>query len=393
MSRAIIKPKVWCKNIVKDSSSDSDKKSKEKVNETPNKDTKPQEEYVSLFKLPATDDERCYLFGDIEGQDNIFNSTIEIINKTINNVNTSYVFLGDIYDYAKPHESINMVKQILTLMDINIVQMFNKDTKEIDVIRAYRKLWKLKQLKSYSKYNIQYLHSKPKRTSINNPRCLFIMGNKEVIFVQEIITSERITKINDEFIVPADYKRKHKKPGQDDIKHTDYHFTTDEFNIMYTYITCCNNYAIIDSTLFIHCYINYKMFNDMKYIDRVISGHSKGYGKFIDDTFNDITIYIIDLTGIDYNVSNYMIMNSKTIVHDLNDNFKPVLDKLKYGSDIDYNVKLLDHHPLINKDMLSDDDKNSSGDMSSGRSGSDMSSTSSNDSSDLSSGRGSCGST
>ena len=269
-----------------------------------------------------------------------------------------YIFLGDLYDYAKPKESISQISQILNALNVDINYPFTNESKEIDIIRAYRKLWKLKQLKSYSKFNIQYLHSKPKPVDIQTENYLFILGNKEVIFIQEIITSEKITKKDNVFIVPADYKRKHKKPGESDVKHTDYNFTVEELNIMYNYLSLCYNYVIIDNTLFIHCYINYKLFmNDNLKIKRIISGHSKGYGHFIDSDFKDVEIYILDLTGIDDYVNNYMILTNSTIQHTFNDNFKPVLEKLTWSPNIDQTiVKLSNIHPLANKQSTDDYD-------------------------------------
>ena len=304
-----------------------------------------QEPYTCSFSLPKSDSELTYIFGDIEGYNNIFASTLNKIEDTISNDLINYVFLGDIYDYAKPHETISMVDKLLSTLNIERNNIFNNDTKEIDVIRAFRKLWKQKQLKCYSKFNIQYLHSKPKQSSIKNPKCLFIIGNKEVIFIQEIITSERITKKDDIFIVPADYKRKYKKPGQSTIKHTEYDFSINELNIMYSYLLHCHNYAIINKTLFIHCYINYKLFQDIG-VNRIVAGHSKGYGRFIDDDFKGIDIYILDLTGIEDNVNNYMVLSQSKLKHSFNSNFKPVLEKLKYCVSEDPEVINLDQHPL-----------------------------------------------
>lgn len=328
---------------------------------TTSKPQSPQvENYTCDFNFPQSGRDLIYVFGDIEGYDNIFDSTVSTI-KAVDHESTSFVFLGDLYDYAKPHKSIQQVSDILDSLKIERQYPFNDDTKEIEVIRAFRKLWKQKQLKCYSKYNIQYLHSKPKQTSIKDSHNLFILGNKEVIFVQELITSERITKKDNIFIVPADYKRKHKKPGQEDIKHTDYNFTVNELNTMYTYITLCHNYAIINKTLFIHCYINYKLFTDND-IDCIIAGHSKGYGRFTDDDFKNKDIYIVDLTGVDDVVNNYIIIGYNKIKHCFNDNFKPVLEKLKFYPTNDPLIKITIHHPLSRHEEESSPHSSSSND-------------------------------
>lgn len=312
----------------------------------------PNEDYSCKFSLPSNSEEKVYIFGDIEGHNNIFESTIETINSTIKNENNKYIFLGDIYDYAKPKESISQVSQILSALNIESNYPFNEETKEIDVIRAFRKLWKTKQLKCYSKYNIQYLHSKPKRVNISSERYLFILGNKEVIFIQEIITSERISKNNEYFVVPADYKRKKRLPGEPEIKHTEYNFTVEELNIMYSYLSLCYNFAVIDGYMFIHCYINYKLFmNDLisREIKHIISGHSKGYGHFIDSDFKKVDVYILDLTGIVDNVNNYMTLTKEGVKYNYNSNFKPVLEKLSFHPQME-NIDITSH-PMMNSEL------------------------------------------
>lgn len=292
----------------------------------------PQSSTDSIFKL-MNEDYETYIFGDIEGHEGLFQSTISTIDKTKENNKVNYVFLGDLYDYDKPTDTIAIIEKIMNSLNITINQVFTDESKEIDVIRSFRKLWKTKQMKCYSKFNIQYIHSKLKPETVNNSKYLFILGNKEIIFVQEIITSEHITKTEDNiFNVPADYKHKHKTAGEPNIKHTDYKFSAHQLNIMHSFISICNNYAIINDILFIHCYINYKSFNDdvKKKVKHVISGHSKGYGHFIDTEFKGVDIYIIDLTKQENNdVNNYMIITKSSINYSFNSIIKPKLEKLE----------------------------------------------------------------
>ena len=323
-----------CKSDSSSSSSGSDNSTI--VNET-NKILSYQTNNV-IFKLPNNTNNttnETYIFGDIEGNKKLFDSTIETIHKTKDNENVNYVFLGDLYDYNAPSETILTVEKIMNELNIPINPLFNENTKEIDVIRSFRKLWKNKQMKCYSKYNIQYVHSKLKPENIYNSKWLFILGNKEIIFVQEIITSEHITKTEEGlFNVPADYKMPDKQN-----KHTDYKFSYHELNVMYSFITICNNYAVIDKTLFIHCYLNYKSFNnEMKTnIKHIISGHSKGYGHFIDTEFKNIDIYIVDLTHYETteneSIVNYMYMTSSGINYHFNKITKPKLKKIEALND------------------------------------------------------------
>ena len=116
-----------------------------------------------------------YIFGDIEGDETLFNSTLSTISSNFSNPSSKFIFLGDLYDYAKPTETINMIEKLLNALHIPILKTFNNSSRELDVIRAFRKLWKQKQMKAYSKYNIQYLHAKLKPEKIPDFKTLFIL--------------------------------------------------------------------------------------------------------------------------------------------------------------------------------------------------------------------------
>ena len=292
-------------------------------------------------------DSETYIFGDIEGDETLFNSTMSILESNYSDPNSRFVFLGDLYDYDKPNTTISMISKILQRLNVPIPNIFSEETKEIEIIRVYRKLWKLKQMKAYSKFNIQYLHYKLKPEHIEPFKHLFILGNKEVIFVQELIACEHISKLPDNsFSVPAEYKFKHVEEGRDPIKRTNYVFNHEELNIMHAYISNCFNFAVVDETLYIHCYINYKHFKDSINVNRVISGHSKGYGRFVDSEFPGIDIYICDLTGLskENNQSigsqpiNYLLNDKGKIIYNYNINFKPRLDKIELNTDEDVQI-------------------------------------------------------
>ena len=278
-------------------------------------------------------DSKTFVFGDIEGFEPLFTSTMNTIEANKHDPNVKFIFLGDVYDYNKSTVCIEQIGQILNALDIPIKHIFTRQSKEIEVIRLFRKLWKVKQMKCYSKFHIQYVHSKLKPEIVDsNEKVIFILGNKETIFVREIITSEKIMKSNDGFIVPTDYHRKHKRPDQPDIKHIEYLFTINQLNVMYTYLMLAHNYAIIDDKMFIHCYINYKTFDESvkNSVKHVVAGHSKGYGHFIDSEFEDVDIFIVDLTGTEGIANNFMTIEDETFTHNFNDNFKPYLEKLQF---------------------------------------------------------------
>ena len=264
---------------------------------------------------------KTFIFGDIEDRETLFSSVIQTI---ILNPNSNFIFLGDIYDYMMPYKSISNIEKILNVLKIPLIQQFDESSKEIDIIRAFRKLWKTKQLKSYNKFNIQFLHSKPKQEKPFYDNRIFIMGNKEVIFIQEIIECNHISKLsNNSFLVPTDYK------GKNITRHTDYHFTFHQLNVMLTYLSLCNNYIIQDDILYIHCYINYKHFEDIEGISHVVSGHSKGYGHFKDENFPNIDIFMCDLTNSECKeLINYILKDENNIIYKFNNPIKPRLEKI-----------------------------------------------------------------
>ena len=75
------------------------------------------------------------------------------------------------------------------------------------------------------------------------------------------------------------------------------------------------------------------MFSDeqKKVIKKIMSGHSKGYGCYTDTDFETVDVFIIDLTGVKDNnkLENYMLIKGNTIQYNFNNNFKPILKKLK----------------------------------------------------------------
>ena len=89
---------------------------------------------------------KTFIFGDIEGNKKLFNSTIETLTDNIIDENCKFIFLGDLYDYDKPNETISMINDIMNMLNIPIINVFNELTREIDIIRSFRKLWKNKQM-------------------------------------------------------------------------------------------------------------------------------------------------------------------------------------------------------------------------------------------------------
>ena len=88
-----------------------------------------------------------YIFGDIEGNVEIFKNTISCISK--NFIDGKFIFLGDIYTSENIHTSINMIKS-LTSYFIKHENAITNDSEPLDVIRLFRKIWKDKGLNSYN---------------------------------------------------------------------------------------------------------------------------------------------------------------------------------------------------------------------------------------------------
>lgn len=289
---------------------------------------------------------KTFIFGDIEGDIKPYQSTIECLTKHFNN--NRFIFLGDIYDFEKSDASIGMIENILSYFFpikedaiINYVNMMNKERNEtsfsptfdneeitmktldsIHIIRLFRKLWKEKSLKScQTKQNKQqYWKSLPKNDAPKYFKYLFIFGNKEVEFIYDLINSKKITKItkgNGEtrFMVSVDYFDSRTNEHKETIRVYTYH----QLNIMFNYLSCCFNYYLDGTTLYTHCYVNHTKFSK---IDIVVSGHNKGYGKFIDTKYNDVIIYLVDLSGNNENINNYIIQRNGQFQL-FNDNINP----------------------------------------------------------------------
>ena len=290
-----------------------------------------------------------YIFGDIEGNIEIYKNTIDCINKTWDN--GRYIFLGDIYNPNNINDSIDIINSLSTYFWTNS-NYINNDSNPLDIIRLFRKLWKEKGLKNYNTRYKQFWKSIPKDTSIhrtynnstvntddydlkhniniinnnstsninrtneykhnfNNFKYKFLFGNKEIEFISDLLASKNITKVNindtniSYYNIPVKYIN-NKTKEEEEIMRT---YTCVQLNILYNYLLRCTNYYIENGVLYTHCYFNCKL---IKNINTVVSGHNKGYGKFKDSRYANITVYIIDITDDWNNMNNYMIYKNST---------------------------------------------------------------------------------
>lgn len=253
---------------------------------------------------------KTYIFGDIEGKENLYYNTIDCISNNINN-NNRFIFLGDIYNFKNSDESINMIHTITSFF-FNEENVITEDMEPIELIHTYRKLWREKNLKACQTEYKQYWRTKPRNNLPNNissSNHIFILGNKEVEFVGDIVNSKLITKLSTKegyvFSVLVEYYDTQKNKNERLIRT----YTPSQLNTMYNYISNCYNYYIEDGVLYTHCYFNNVKFDN---VNVVVSGHNKAYGKFRDERYNGLTIYIIDLTfSYSRQLKNYVIRNEE----------------------------------------------------------------------------------
>jgi hypothetical protein len=247
---------------------------------------------------------KTFIFGDIEGNETIYENTIKCISNNLDN--NRFIFLGDIYNFENSTESIKMIENIISYFYQPQKVIFEHD-EPVNVIRLFRSIWKSKNLKCCQTNYKQYWKSRPKNNLPNNSsdfKCLFIYGNKEVEFLYDIVNSKKVSKIVDEnneikFSVLTKYLDTQEK-NEKEITRI---YSINELNVMYNYLSNCYNYYIENNILYTHCYFNNVKFDDIKV---VVSGHNKGYGRFIDTRYENLIVYIVDLTFHNEQLNNYI---------------------------------------------------------------------------------------
>ena len=251
-----------------------------------------------------------YAFGDIEGDHDIFESTITSLDHiTTTDPSARVIFLGDIYTHVidknitdNDNGSIAMIEAIYTRFE-PLRDIVNDDTTPIDIARIFRKLWKDKQLQIYSKTCRQIWRRRPKIPPEGYPRdfsVIYLFGNKEVEFITDVSKSRNIESSYDDrlgttlFAIPTEYfdKRLHSVRRSNNV------YTAHQLNVMCNYLSRCVHTHVEDAIAYMHCYFNGNMLDGVK---AVVSGHCKGYGKFI-DVCRSYEVYIVDLTRLHLDV-------------------------------------------------------------------------------------------
>lgn len=266
---------------------------------------------------------KLYVIGDIEGMSNIYQSTIQCLQRKKDKRSNSFLFLGDIYTPNNVNESIAHIENITkTFFDIH--SYLNEESEPIDLIRILRDIWKNKGLKSYNLRHIQYWKSMPKQDLSQTNKYFkykFLFGNKEIKFIHDILNSKNIQKEtidnSSHLIIPVIYEDKNTNTTVENTITFSYH----QLNVMINYLYHCYNYCIMNDILFTHCYFNYAKLMEGMNVKTVVCGHSRGYGVFKDSRFPEIDIYMIDFTGLkdgtriectnfDNNIKNYFTINN-----------------------------------------------------------------------------------
>ena len=287
-----------------------------------------------------------YIFGDIEGNKEIYNNTLECIK---HNWKTSrFIFLGDIYSSRNMKDSIDIIKSLGSHFWVN-EEVITKRSEPIDVLRLFRRLWKDKDLKCINPKYRQFWKYVPKLTNTSNTtlaninpnvrsnayhKCKFLFGNKEIEFLSDIINSKNITKhvratnaadntSTVYFNIPVTFVNNKTKLEETVVNV----YTYSQLNVMYNYLKQCEHYYVENGILYTHCYFNCNMIDG---INAVVAGHNKGYGKFKDIKYNNIDIYLIDITSNWTGKNNFMMYTDNSIVQFNNESFPDGLYTLRH---------------------------------------------------------------
>ena len=260
---------------------------------------------------------KTFIFGDIDGRNDIYQSTINCIKRN-RYKRSKFVFLGDIYDYNKSDESITMIKNIMNEFSIPIHDDIRETERGVvkDIIHPFRQLRNSHGVNSYQEFRIQYWKNTiPKNdyTHIKkHQNYKFLFGNKEIALIRDIANSPNVRKVVNEngevvYVINSYYDT---KPNDKEARvHVSRTYTLEQLNILYNYLKRCANYYFNeDGILFTHCYFNNIKFGNIKV---VVSGHSRGYGKFTDIRYQGLVIYLGDLSGSNGNVNNYITYQNK----------------------------------------------------------------------------------
>lgn len=301
-----------------------------------------------------------FIFGDIEGNMEIYNNTLECIKR---NWDTSrFMFLGDIYSARNVNDSINIIKSLSSYFWDN-EEVITKHSDPIEVLRLFQTLWKDKDMKCINSKYRQFWRHVPKASKLSTTlnkrnhfnydrvtgnitdnlsgnskdsnstmhfKYKFLFGNKEIEFLSDIISSKNITKFTTNthgtqttyFNIPITYFNNNTKLEETTVNVYSY----SQLNVMYNYLAHCEHYHVENNILYTHCYFNCNMIEG---INKVVAGHNKGYGKFSDVKYNGMEIYLIDLTSNWNGKNNYMLYTNKSFIHYNDEYFPDGLNTLK----------------------------------------------------------------
>lgn len=141
-----------------------------------------------------------YIFGDIEGNQDIYKNTVRCICDNLDN--GKFIFLGDIYE----HDNTDSIAMIETLTSIFYDQkeIIKNETSADEVKELFENLWKNKGLNCYGDKYLNIWRNFPKQSydetitmnkeTPNDLEYKFLFGNKEVEFVYDLITAKKITR-------------------------------------------------------------------------------------------------------------------------------------------------------------------------------------------------------
>lgn len=252
-----------------------------------------------------------FVIGDIEDSDIAFFDAltcIDMINKTEFDY-LKLLFLGDIYTSKNPSMSIKRIEMIFIKLRIPIVHYIDEKFSELErtgeeiyeycnnIKNKFDEIYDIQNIDLYSTSN-KFKHIKEierilDRDKENRKRFIFLLGNKEIDLIRDLhgITSMNI--INGDFVSNFTYFDKHKK-YEITIK-----FTIHEVNVLINYLLYCSHVFITENILMTHIYTNARLLIKAKKIEnikKVIAGHNRCFGRFIDTDHENLEIYILDIS-------------------------------------------------------------------------------------------------
>lgn len=268
-------------------------------------------------------------FGDLEANDSIKATYMNNIKQDYD-PKRRHVYLGDLYNPFKSAESIALIREIMNFHHTPIKSIFTKKNIHTRgfIKQKFTELYELMNMHIYDErtgvyftddrtdasgkvVHIPYYNDMthnyvivPRRSKVvydlSEEVPVYVYGNKELYFVLDIVNGEITCPKKLKHCIKVVHKTKFGDTYTNIIN-------VDELNIMYSYLSVGRHYFYADNTVYIHCYQNARHLIDAFKFDKIVCGHHKGRGIFVDPELSrkhptkseNMLIFMNDYTGID----------------------------------------------------------------------------------------------